>query len=70
MTRRRARRANRGKFEATPATSLAMATLPGLPQTDEPEPDALPVEPDDGTRLPGPPPEAPPGHEPIDPPKA
>ena len=25
-----------------------MATLPGLPQTDEPEPDALPVEPDDG----------------------
>jgi hypothetical protein len=47
-----------------------MATLPGLPQTDEPEPDALPVEPDDGTRLPGPPPEAPPGHEPIDPPKA
>ena len=25
-----------------------MATLPGLPQNDEPEPDALPVEPDDG----------------------
>jgi 5-formyltetrahydrofolate cyclo-ligase len=24
-----------------------MATLPGLPQTDEPEPDALPVEPHD-----------------------
>ena len=45
-----------------------MATLPGLPQNDdEPEPDALPVEPDDGTRLPGPPPEEPPGHEPIDP---
>jgi hypothetical protein len=47
-----------------------MATLPGLPQNDEPEPDALPVEPDDGTRLPGPPPEQPPGHEPIDPHKA
>ena len=30
-----------------------MATLPGLPQTDEPEPDALPVEPDDGTGIPG-----------------
>lgn len=30
-----------------------MATLPGLPQTDEPEPDALPVEPDDGTTIPG-----------------
>jgi len=30
-----------------------MATLPGLPQTDEPEPDALPVEPDDGTQIPG-----------------
>lgn len=29
------------------------ATLPGLPQTDEPEPDALPVEPDDGTQIPG-----------------
>ena len=53
-----------------PATTHAMATLPGLPQTDEPEPDALPVEPDDGTRLPGPPPEEPPGHEPIDRPKA
>ena len=47
-----------------------MATLPGLPQNDEPEPDALPVEPDDGTRLPGPPPEQPPGHEPTNPPKA
>lgn len=39
-----------------------MATLPGLPQTDEPEPDALPVEPDDGTSIPGPLPETPPGH--------
>jgi hypothetical protein len=29
-----------------------MATLPGLPQTDEPEPDALPVEPDDGSAPP------------------
>jgi hypothetical protein len=45
-----------------------MATLPGLPQTDEPEPDALPVEPDDGTTLPGAPPE--PGHVPVDPPRA
>jgi hypothetical protein len=69
MTARRARRAFRGKFAAT-VNGSAMATLPGLPQNDEPEPDALPVEPDDGTRLPGPPPEQPPGHEPIDPPKA
>lgn len=69
MTRRRARRDFRGKLEA-PLRDTVMATLPGLPQTDEPEPDALPVEPDDGTRLPGPPPETPPGHEPIDPPKA
>ena len=45
-----------------------MATLPGLPQTDEPEPDALPVEPDDGNRLPVVP-EAP-GHHPVTPPKA
>ena len=30
-----------------------MATLPGLPQTDEPEPDSLPVEPYDGTTIPG-----------------
>jgi hypothetical protein len=47
-----------------------MATLPGLPHSDdEPEPDALPVEPDDGTApLPGQP--APPGHEPVDPPRA
>jgi hypothetical protein len=29
-----------------------MATLPGLPQSDEPEPDALPVEPHDGTGPP------------------
>ena len=70
MTPRRARRAFRGKFVAIENRS-DMATLPGLPQNDdEPEPDALPVEPDDGTRLPGPPPEEPPGHEPIDPPKA
>jgi hypothetical protein len=69
MTRRRAGRAFRGNFDAD-LPRHAMATLPGLPQTDEPEPDALPVEPDDGTRLPGPPPETPPGHEPIDPPKA
>lgn len=41
-----------------------MATLPGLPQTDEPEPDALPVEPDDGTTLPGVP--AAPGHQPAE----
>jgi len=34
-------------------TPARMATLPGLPQTDEPEPDALPVEPDDGTQIPG-----------------
>jgi hypothetical protein len=45
-----------------------MATLPGLPQTDEPEPDALPVEPDDGTTVPGAP--APPGHEPVEPVRA
>jgi len=43
----------------------AMATLPGLPQTDEPEPDALPVEPDDGTKLPASPDDAAPGHEPV-----
>jgi hypothetical protein len=48
-----------------------MATLPGLPQTDEPEPDALPVEPDDGTTLPGRSPEDAPGHHlPAHPPKA
>jgi hypothetical protein len=46
----------------------AMATLPGLPNTDEPEPDALPVEPYDGTV---PPTDAdPPGHEPVEPPRA
>ena len=46
-----------------------MATLPGLPQDeDEPEPDALPVEPDDGTTIPGRPAE--PGHVPVEPPKA
>ena len=45
-----------------------MATLPGLPQTDEPEPDALPVEPDDGTGIPGLPEE--PGGAPGEPPPA
>ena len=47
----------------------AMATLPGLPQTDEPEPDALPVEPDDGSTLPVVPDDAP-GHRPVTPLKA
>jgi hypothetical protein len=46
----------------------AMATLPGMPQTDEPEPDALPVEPDDGTQTPVVP--ETPGHLPVTPPKA
>ncbi len=46
-----------------------MATLPGLPQTDEPEPDALPVEPDDGSGIPVVPDDAP-GHHPVTPPKA
>ncbi|HZW73195.1 MAG TPA: hypothetical protein VFF43_06585 [Caldimonas sp.] len=49
--------------------SSTTATLPGLPQTDEPEPDALPVEPDDGTTLPGTPPPQP-GHVPVEPPRA
>ncbi len=49
---------------------LAMATLPGLPQTDDPEPDALPVEPDDGAQLPDAPDEVGPGHEPVHPAKA
>ncbi|MEO7056811.1 MAG: hypothetical protein ABI143_08405 [Caldimonas sp.] len=44
-----------------------MPTLPGLPQNGEPEPDALPVEPDDGSGL-SPVPEVP-GHEPVDHPK-
>jgi hypothetical protein len=48
--------------------SLTMATLPGLPQTDEPEPDALPVEPDDGTGSPGLPSE--PAGTPGEPPSA
>jgi len=39
-----------------------MATLPGLPQTDEPEPD-------DGTTVPGEL-DQPPGHEPVQPPRA
>jgi hypothetical protein len=29
-----------------------MATLPGLPHSDDPEPDALPVEPDDASPIP------------------
>jgi hypothetical protein len=45
-----------------------MATLPGLPQTDEPEPDALPVEPDDGASVPALPDL--PGHQPVEPPRA
>lgn len=44
-----------------------MATLPGLPGTDEPEPDALPVEPDDMT-IPTRPPD--PSRLPTEPPKA
>jgi hypothetical protein len=46
-----------------------MATLPGLPQTDEPEPDALPVEPDDGSGIPMAPDDAP-GRRPVTPAKA
>ena len=44
-----------------------MATLPGLPQTDEPEPDALPVEPDDGMPQPAAPdePKGRPGESPL-----
>ena len=42
-----------------------MATLPGMPKDDEePEPDALPVEPDDGAKHPVPNPE--PHHEPVE----
>ena len=48
----------------------SMATLPGLPQNDDPEPDALPVEPDDATRLPVEPDGSGPGHEPAHPVKA
>ena len=47
-----------------------MATLPGLPQNDDPEPDALPVEPDDGIAPPDLLPEYAPGHEPAHPLKA
>ncbi|HEX2540253.1 MAG TPA: hypothetical protein VHM00_04125 [Caldimonas sp.] len=46
-----------------------MATLPGMPQDDDdPEPDALPVDPDDGL----PPPIVPedPGRPPVEPPRA
>ena len=47
-----------------------MATLPGLPHGDEPEPDALPIEPDDGTKEPWTGPDEVPGHEPAELPKA
>ena len=46
----------------------AMATVPGMPQTNEPEPDALPVEPDGNAPLPMP--SDAPGHEPVEGPKA
>ncbi len=50
--------------------SSCMAILPGMPQDDDdPEPDALPVEPDDGLPPPPIPPDGP-GHEPVQPPKA
>ena len=45
-----------------------MANLPGLPKTDEPEPDALPVEPDGAPPLPGVP--VAPGHQPVEPERA
>jgi hypothetical protein len=47
--------------------AITMATLPGLPQTDEPEPDALPVEPDDGMPQPSAPdePKGRPGESPL-----
>ncbi len=46
-------------------------TLPGMPTDDDgaPEPDTLPVEPDDGTTNPGLPPETR-EHEPVEPPRA
>lgn len=48
----------------------SMPVLPGMPQDDDdPEPDALPVEPDDGLPPPPIPPDGP-GHEPVQPPKA
>ncbi len=50
-------------------TVTSMATLPGMPQDDDdPEPDALPVDPDDGL----PPPIVPedPGRPPVEPPRA
>jgi hypothetical protein len=58
----------RGMMPVSASIQSAMATLPGLPQTEEPEPDALPVEPDDGTTIPGAPPE--PGHVPVVPQRA
>jgi hypothetical protein len=50
--------------------SCAIANLPGLPQRDDdPEPDALPVEPDDAVPpMPGVPERH--GHQPVEPPKA
>ncbi len=69
MARRGSRAGERrGMMLVSASAQSAMATLPGLPQTEEPEPDALPVEPDDGTTIPGAPPE--PGHVPVDPPRA
>ena len=56
-----------GMVQATGSKLTTMATLPGMPQNDEPEPDALPVEPDDGTSLPVLP--GSPGHEPVEHPK-
>ena len=46
-----------------------MATLPGLPQSDDPEPDALPVEPDDAVPVPEPD-DVGAGREPAHPPRA
>ena len=58
-----------GAFEQSHCMSIATATLPGMPQRDDPEPDALPVEPDDGVPpMPGVP--EPPGHQPVQPPQA
>jgi hypothetical protein len=48
------------------AQEQLMATLPGLPDPDEPEPNTLPVEPEFAPQLPDLPadPEDEPGHEP------
>ena len=54
----------------SPPMSLTVSGLPGMPQRDDdPEPDALPVEPDDAVPpMPGVP--EPHGHEPVELPKA